>query len=220
MRSSEPASCVFGATGRDQPIHLWDAFDGHLRASYCAHNEVDDVVGASSVSFAHRGELLIGGYRGTLRVFDVSRPGPDCSVISTRRRKGKCLFGESQPGILSSISVTDDPHACGGSGGLVAVGSYDRSIHMYSLADLQWQAQLPLYHLGGVTQLEHLGSTYLLSAARKDPHILCWDLRYLTRPVASFTRIANSNQHVSFDVVGQHTLISASLDGHVGVHNA
>ncbi len=34
MDSTRPDLCCFAVTAQYQPIHLYDAFDGHLRASY------------------------------------------------------------------------------------------------------------------------------------------------------------------------------------------
>ena len=34
MTSSDPETCCFAATAKDHPVHLYDAFDGQIRASY------------------------------------------------------------------------------------------------------------------------------------------------------------------------------------------
>jgi WD40 repeat protein len=34
MNSSDPATCCFAVTAQYQPVHLFDAYDGHLRATY------------------------------------------------------------------------------------------------------------------------------------------------------------------------------------------
>lgn len=40
MNSWEPATCCFLSTSRESPIHLWDAFNGELRATYRAYNQL------------------------------------------------------------------------------------------------------------------------------------------------------------------------------------
>lgn len=40
MNSWEPASCCFLSTSKESPIHLWDAFNGELRATYRAYNQL------------------------------------------------------------------------------------------------------------------------------------------------------------------------------------
>ena len=34
MNSSDPVTCCFAVTAQCQPVHLYDAYDGHLRATY------------------------------------------------------------------------------------------------------------------------------------------------------------------------------------------
>ena len=34
MNSSDPVTCCFAVTAQYQPVHLFDAYDGHLRATY------------------------------------------------------------------------------------------------------------------------------------------------------------------------------------------
>lgn len=40
MNSWEPATCCFLSTSRESPIHLWDAFNSELRATYRAYNQL------------------------------------------------------------------------------------------------------------------------------------------------------------------------------------
>jgi WD40 repeat protein len=60
---------------------------------------------------------------------------------------------------------------------------------------------------------------YLYTGARKDPHILCWDVRYSQSTVYSIQRrAANTNQKICFDIepCGRH-LVSGGEDGFVTV---
>ena len=34
MNSNDPVTCCFAVTAQYQPVHLFDAYDGHLRATY------------------------------------------------------------------------------------------------------------------------------------------------------------------------------------------
>lgn len=40
MNSWESTTCCFLSTSRESPIHLWDAFNGQLRATYRAYNQL------------------------------------------------------------------------------------------------------------------------------------------------------------------------------------
>lgn len=74
-------------TLQGQPIRLWDACSGALRASYRGYDEADEVTAAFSIAFSPDGGLLLAGYSKALRVFDVGRPGRDCRRIQTHRKK-------------------------------------------------------------------------------------------------------------------------------------
>ena len=41
MTSADPETCCFAATAKDHPVHLYDAFDGHIRASYRSVRKID-----------------------------------------------------------------------------------------------------------------------------------------------------------------------------------
>ena len=63
MNSNNPATCCFASTTKDQPIHLWDAFNGSLRASYIHLNSVQEVQAAQSLSFSPSGRQLLCGLK-------------------------------------------------------------------------------------------------------------------------------------------------------------
>lgn len=70
-----------------QPIRLWDACNGSLRASYRGYDDADEVTAAYSLTFSPDGSRLLAGYGKCLRLFDVARPGRDCSKLMTHRKK-------------------------------------------------------------------------------------------------------------------------------------
>lgn len=70
MSSAEPATSVFVSTSRDHPLHMWDAFNGDLRATYRAYDHLDEVVAANSVCFNTAGDKI---FAGTSTSFLVSR---------------------------------------------------------------------------------------------------------------------------------------------------
>eukprot|EP00118_Oscarella_pearsei_P015266 m.136885 g.136885 ORF g.136885 m.136885 type:complete len:127 (+) comp38193_c0_seq14:207-587(+) len=84
MNSCFPETCCLVSTTKDQPIHLWDAYNGTLRASYCGFNHLDEVTAAYSLECTPDGSQLYAGYHGHVRIFDISRPGRDCSYRKTR----------------------------------------------------------------------------------------------------------------------------------------
>lgn len=73
---------------------------------------------------------------------------------------------------------------------------------------------------GGVNQVQWSpDGNYLYTGARKDPNILCWDVRYTQNTVYSIQRCAaHTNQRICFDIepCGRH-LVSGGQDGFVTV---
>lgn len=101
MQSSNPATCVLATTSQYQPIHLHDAFDGHIRATYRCFDHLDEMVAAKSLCFSPNGDKLVAGLKNEIRVFDVAVPGRDCETVKTFTKKEGGL-----PGIISSIAVS------------------------------------------------------------------------------------------------------------------
>ncbi|GMI26506.1 hypothetical protein TrRE_jg8537, partial [Triparma retinervis] len=121
MDSSDPSTCAYLASSRDQPLQLWDAWTGGMRASYIARDDKDELTAANCCQFSPDGTLIYAGYRNAVRVFRTDRPGLDCEVRKTvDSRKSK----DGQRGIISCIAPNLD-------GSLYAAGSYDGSIYLY-----------------------------------------------------------------------------------------
>ncbi|KAL6637806.1 hypothetical protein ACP70R_025378 [Stipagrostis hirtigluma subsp. patula] len=208
MSMSDPATCVFASTSRDHPIHLWDATTGELRCTYRAYDAMDEITAALSVSFNSTGAKLFAGYNKAIRVFDVHRPGRDFEQYSLS--KG----GEGPHGIISSISFS--PY-----NGMLAVGSYGQTTAVYAESNME-----PLYvlhgQLGGVTQvLFSKDGNYLYTGGRKDPYILCWDIRNTVDIVYKLYRSADAtNQRIYFDIepCGRH-LATGGQDGLVHLYD-
>jgi WD40 repeat protein len=61
MTAADPGTCVFASTSRDHPIHLWDAFNGQLRASYRAYDHMDELAPAYCLAFTPYGDRILAG---------------------------------------------------------------------------------------------------------------------------------------------------------------
>ncbi|XP_077117752.1 telomerase Cajal body protein 1 [Ranitomeya variabilis] len=205
MNSCDPASCFVASSSRDNPIHVWDAFTGDLRASYRAYNHLDELSAAHSLCFSPDGSRLFCGFDKMVRVFDTSRPGRDCECRPTFQKK------LGQPGIVSCVafSPAQDIYAC---------GSYSRSVGLYSY---QEGVTLAVLHgpLGGVTHLLFSADgRCVFSGGRKDPEILCWDVRHPGKVLTTLRRNVTTNQRMYFDVesCGRY-LVSGDTQGVVSV---
>ncbi|CAM1303054.1 WRAP53 (predicted) [Pycnogonum litorale] len=188
MSSGDPDSCFFVSSSANNPIHMWDAFSGQLRCTYRAYNSVDEISPAYSLAFNSQGSKLYCGFNKMIRIFDVAIPGRDFEQRPTVVKK------QGQSGIVSCLAVSPADEQ------IYAAGSYSRSIGIYTepkgklLFMLQGQ-------LGGLTHLQFSNDgTKLYSGGRKDPEILCWDLRNPGQVLYSMKRDVTTNQRIYFDL--------------------
>ncbi|KAJ4755770.1 Telomerase Cajal body 1 [Rhynchospora pubera] len=191
MHAPDPTTCVFASTTRDHPIHLWDCVTGQLRCTYRAYDAMDEITAALSVSFNSSATKLFAGYNKVMRVFDVHRPGREYAEYPLAKGDG------TSAGLVSSICFT--PAQAQSS--MFALGSYNQTTTVYAEDTME-----PLYVLygqeGGVTQvLFSKDGNYLYTGGRKDPYILCWDIRNTVSILYKLYRSSeNTNQRISFDM--------------------
>ncbi|KAL0970222.1 hypothetical protein UPYG_G00238940 [Umbra pygmaea] len=208
MSSLEPDSCFIASSSRDNPVHIWDAFYGDLRASFRPYNHLDELTAAHSLCFSPDGSQLYCGFDKTVRVFYTDRPGRDFEERPTVVKKQ----GQGQSGIIScmAFSPCQSVYAC---------GSYSRTAGLYSSQDGSLLALLPPRHNGGVTHLFFSpDGNYLYTGGRKDPEVLCWDLRDPGKVLFSMKRNVATNQRIYFDLdpSGRY-LLSGDTGGLVSV---
>ncbi|KAK6917466.1 WD40 repeat [Dillenia turbinata] len=210
MSTSDPTTCVFASTTRDHPIHLWDATSGQLRCTYRAYDAMDEITSALSVAFNPGGTKIYAGYNKFIRIFEIHRPGREFEQHSTVLGKK-----EGQAGIISAIAFSPS-HS-----GLLAMGSYGQTTAVYREDNLEL-----LYILhgqeGGVTHVQFSkDGNYLYTGGRKDPYILCWDVRNTVDIVYKLYRSTEStNQRILFDIEpgGRH-LGTGGQDGLVHIYD-
>ncbi|KYO29647.1 telomerase Cajal body protein 1 isoform A [Alligator mississippiensis] len=187
MSSAEPSTCLVASSCRDNPIHVWDAFSGELRATYRCYNHLDELTAAHSLCFTPDGAQLFCGSDKTVRVFDTERPGRTCEVRPTFAKR------QGQSGIVSCIAFSPVQP-------VYAAASYARTAALYARAD---GAPLALLHghCGGITHLLFApDGQRLFTGARKDPEVRVWDLRQPGRVLVSLQRRAATNQRIYFDL--------------------
>ena len=92
------------AMSRDQPVHLYDAYTGQIRATYRPYNSLDELDSPSTFSFINQGEhFVVGGFRKEreLQIFDLARPGRDSLVTLKLGKTRKSTDG--QKGLVSAL---------------------------------------------------------------------------------------------------------------------
>ncbi|PKA63244.1 Katanin p80 WD40 repeat-containing subunit B1 like [Apostasia shenzhenica] len=209
MSLLDPTTCVFASTTRDHPIHLWDSISGELRGTYRAYDAMDEITAALSVSFNTSGSKIFAGYDKYIRVFDIHRPGREFEQFSLTKAE------TSLAGIISAIAFSPTYS------GMLAVGSYSQTTSVYMEGNMEL---LYVLHgqIGGVTQvLFSKDGNYIYTGGRKDPYILCWDIRNTIGIVYKLYRASEyTNQRISFDIdsSGRH-LGTGGQDGLVHIYD-
>nr|CAG4646288.1 EOG090X06W9 [Macrothrix elegans] len=205
MSSWNPDSCLLLSTAKGGPIHMWDAYKGSLAATYRPYNNVDEVEAANSLCISPDGEKLYSGFDKCIRVFDVQVAGRNYQTRPTKSRDATCA---SQSGIISCIAVNPALPS------VYAAGSYMKTVGLYSEPDGTALCVME-GHRGGVTHVRFSPDGMMLfTGGRKDPEILCWDLRQPGHILLTMTRTVHTNQRIYFDLdpTGRY-LISGDTNG-------
>ncbi|KAG2410095.1 LEC14B protein [Vigna angularis] len=243
MSSSDLVTNVFATTTRDHPIHLWDATSGQLRCTYRAYDAMDEITAAFSIAFNPAGtkhplgfyvHMLSANNLTLLRylldttnvlgyLIYIDRVGVTAAVTSMNEMSGKDFMVQRDAhnsvymnaGIISAMAFSPF-HS-----GMLALGSYNQTAAIYREDNMEL---LYLLHgqEGGITHVQFSkDGNYLYTGGRKDPYILCWDVRKSVDCVYKLYRSSeNTNQRILFDIdpSGQH-LGTGGQDGLVHIYN-
>jgi len=117
---------------RDQPIHLIDAYNSSIRASYRPYNALDEMETPLVVKFTADGNRIFStGFRTdrTIHVFDTCNPGRESEIL----RLGKTRHSsDGQKGIVSELSFPDNRCNFFSNSHIFAIGTYSPgSIYIY-----------------------------------------------------------------------------------------
>ncbi|EGG00589.1 uncharacterized protein MELLADRAFT_93156 [Melampsora larici-populina 98AG31] len=197
-RSDDPARYCFATAVKDHPIHLLDATDGRLRASYPLVDHRERMVAPHSMLFSQDGTR-------------PGCPGERYKTSPTRRSR------DGQKGIISTLAA--DPTSTG----LLAAGSFSGQIGIYDTLASELSPQM-VFHSAehtGITQVKFhlLNERVLFTASRRSNSIKCWDLRYAAACFHTFHRPGHTNQRLSFDIdYSGLNLATGAQDGKIRVY--
>ncbi|KAJ1953480.1 hypothetical protein IWQ62_005982 [Dispira parvispora] len=208
----DPSTWCVLTTTRDHPLHLWDVYTGQLRASYRTENDREEILNSYAVAFNLDGTKVCAGCDNHLLLFDVNRPGRECTripITPTRRSR------QGQKGIISSIHFNPDKS------GLYALGTFSNSVGLYDSRDhhLHYLKKPP--GGSGVTQVQFSPcGYYLYVATRTKQTIYCWDIRQTGRWIYDIDRPMRTNQRIYFDMDPSGRYLATGHDsfGNVAVH--
>lgn len=201
MSSYDAETCFWISSGQNEPIKMFDAFNGSFKCSYRAYDYADELEAALSVCFSADGTCIYGGYKKSINIFTTSVPGRDYDTISIK-----------QP--ISCLATNYYEST------VLAAGSWNKTISLIDTRDLLVIDTLH-GHKGGVTFLKYSANgEHLVSGSRKDSNLLLWDMRNLSLPLYKFTRQVDNNQKVYFDIsIGGTWLASGDTRGLVHLWN-
>jgi len=126
MNSYDPATCAFISTSRDQPIHLYDAYNGSIRGSYRPYNGLDEMESPNVLTFTPDGNrIFASGFKTdrTIHVFNTNIPGRTSDIWRLGKTKRS---RDGQKGLVSAIAFPTNAD------NIFAVGTYSPgSIYIY-----------------------------------------------------------------------------------------
>lgn len=157
------------------------------------------------MAFDPTGETIYSGYEKCVRIFNITRPGKQCTERPLKQPHAEL----NQYGIVASICVNPTLRS------FYAVGSFDKTVGLYYddgsvICLLQGQA-------GGVTHLKFSSDGMkLFSGGRNDSRLICWDMRKMGEAYKIFDRVVTTHQRIYFDSTpDDRYLISGSTNGTV-----
>lgn len=199
MSSLDRSASCFASLARTSPVHLWDAYDASLRASYVPKDHLDQLPKCYCVEFTPTGEQIYVGARGCVYFFDLSRPGESVQQVSLSED-----FDCNRPGIVSCVAFdASDPD-------LFALGTYDgRVVIGASNVDKDVQV-IEVPKRRGVTFARFdRQSRYLFVSCRMSSSLDCFDIRYHIKPLCQLRRSALTNQRVQFDITADNCWLAS-----------
>lgn len=187
MDSNLPHTCLAVSSSRQNPVQLWDAYDGRSRGTFRAHNHLDELMSAHSLAFSPDGSQLLCGFESSVRIFTTERPGRNCTVRPLRHG------GQGQSGLIGCLAVSPAQE-------LFCCGSYGRSLGLYPMGGGGPVALWPHLPMAPTHLRFSPDGVLLYAGGRKAEHILCWDLRRPDVVLMVMERRVATNQRVTFDL--------------------
>lgn len=144
MNSQAPETCFWISTSQNEPIKLYDGFNGNLTASYRGYDNVDELESAHSVCFSPDGTSIFGGYKKSIKIFSTSVPGRDYDTINLKQSISSVATNYYQESVL-------------------AAGSWNKTISLVDTRSFEVFESLRA-HKGGLTFLKFsVDGKYLIS---------------------------------------------------------
>jgi len=192
MNKEDPLTCCFASSSKDEPVHLWDALTGKLKASYLSFSDKEVLQSAQSISISLDGTQMLCGYKGEVNNFYIDHPGTESVKFKTKKKK--CSY--SQPGIISSVAFAPNEKNT-----MFACGSYEGSLGLYDTRNGKTLGFCKFSNKGVTSVKWSYDSNRIYAGLRQDSFLGCWDIRYLQEPLMIMERQVNTSQRINFDIM-------------------
>lgn len=190
MTSYDADTCFWISSAQNEPIKMFDAFNGSYKCSYRSYDYADELEAALSVCFSPDGTCIYAGCKKSINIFTTAVPGRDYDVINTKQPVSCLATNYYESSVL-------------------AAGSWNKTISIIDTRDFLTIDTLQ-GHKGGVTFLKYSpNGEQLVSGSRKDSNLLLWDMRNLSLPLYKFTRRVDNNQKIYFDISSGGTWLAS-----------
>ena len=192
---------------KDQPVHLYDALTGQLRASYPYIDHQERYVSPHSMIFSSDGSRIICGSKNQVAVFSVDRQGGPDVIMSTKTA--------TKPGIISALALD------GTGDNVLAVGTFSATVALF--ADEGQGGLIATFacqNKGGVIKLVWSKcARYLFISSRRASCIEIWDVRGNPEFTGSFDDAAmDTNQRLGADYASDGKWFAAGgTDGNIRI---
>ncbi|KAF2859896.1 WD40 repeat-like protein, partial [Piedraia hortae CBS 480.64] len=195
---SDVSTTVVLVASKDQPIVLRNALHYEtLHASYSfIHPQRETYMLSYSLAFSSDGQSFVAGSKNEIAAFDLSRSGegPVTVLKTAGGRRERKFQGMRCQGPVSALSFGPD--------GLLAAGTFEREVGLYSNGEFVTAFALPHGEGTGVTCLKWSPfGTHLIVAERQSDVLQVYDVRNTMHRVCTLRgREAFTTQRLGFDI--------------------
>jgi WD40 repeat protein len=184
------------------------------RCSYRCYNQYDEIDTCQCISFNSTGDKIYACSQNLVRIFDVNRPGRECTGLRTVRSKRDpySMF----KGLISTVEFSPDP-----SMHVYSCGTFSNSLAVFVEGTPESVLMLLDVPVGnGITcQRWSPDGNNLWLGGRNGSDIICYDLRSTRKELGRVTRSLSTQQRLSFDLdPWGKFLATGSQDGEVLIY--
>jgi telomerase Cajal body protein 1 len=229
METVNPVSCAFASSAKSNPVRLWDAFNGSIRASYTAVDSHGQMPSAYGLQFSPLGDILAAGYEDGLRFFHTATPnsGDELHLSGCRsrsRREISGAHGQDLPrGPYLTVACQDTSAQvwfAGNGAGTLACCDVRQHNAVFVLSRPSFAKGIHAVHSFSLSSSSSSSSSPLVViGARHSDSITVMDMRNISQEVKLFSRSAQTPQKLQLSPVDNHRFVAGDIEGNVYLYD-